>query len=829
MISVSRTLTLSTSRSLPRSARSVNGGLMLKFIARTTPSRSFHLVNNPALWRYTSQLKQRGKDEDSTASKKDKDATDEDLERIKKDIQDYINTSKQNKDKSEDKKEWVSRQKNISERIQQLEETITRQNGSNQQQHQQQNEKKQDNDSNRNEPQDKQKPNDFFSRNEDPSPGMNNPNNINLLKLGLTFFVLSFLLDLINGSSDINEISWQEFYNNYLAHGYVSRLVVINNSRVKVILNDTGKVQSNQSSSGNNSNEIFFNIGSIDTFEKKMNKAQEELDIQNDFRIPIAYVQQGNFTRTLFQVLPTVVMITGLIWLTKKSASAAGQGGKNGIFGLSRSKARQFNTETDVKVKFKDVAGCDEAKEEIMEFVSFLKEPSRYEKMGAKIPRGAILSGQPGTGKTLLAKATAGEANVPFYFVSGSEFVEMFVGVGAARVRDLFKTARENAPSIVFIDEIDAVGKARQKGNFSGANDERENTLNQILVEMDGFTPSDHVVVLAGTNRPDILDKALLRPGRFDRHIDIDKPELEGRKAIFAVHLAKLKLANKIFDLKNRLAALTPGFSGADIANVCNEAALIAARNDDTSVRLTHFEQAIERVIGGVERKSKLLNPEEKRVVAYHEAGHAICGWYLRYADPLLKVSIIPRGQGALGYAQYLPGDIFLLSEQQLKDRITMSLGGRVSEELHFDTVTSGASDDFKKVTNMATAMVTQLGMSPKIGWINYQKKSESDLTKPFSDDTGDTIDSEVQRIVNECYERCKKLLQEKSAEVEKVAQLLLNKEVLTREDMIAMLGKRPFPERNDAFDKYLNDSETKKLEDQDRDNKNTPPAATAD
>ncbi|KAG0666531.1 Mitochondrial inner membrane m-AAA protease component [Monosporozyma unispora] len=824
---------------MSRSLNNLNNGLIFQFVARRTPSRSFHYVNNPIYWRYTTPVTQKGKNNDSNNNnipKNDQDATDEDLEKVKKDIQDYINMSKEKKDNTENNKEWVSRQKSINERIQQLEETIARQNATNhqqqqqqQQQNQQKSQSKQDNDPNNKDTNDKQKQNDFFNRNENPSPGLENPNNVNLFQLGLTFFVLSFLLDLLNSGSDINEISWQEFYNNYLAQGYVSKLVVINNSRVKVILNDTGKIQSSQSSSGNNSNEIYFNIGSIDTFEKKMNKAQDELNIQNDFRVPIAYVQEGSLTRTLFQVLPTVVMITGLIWLTKKSASAAGQGGKNGIFGLSRSKARQFNTETDVKIKFKDVAGCDEAKEEIMEFVSFLKEPSRYEKMGAKIPRGAILSGQPGTGKTLLAKATAGEAGVPFYFVSGSEFVEMFVGVGAARVRDLFKTARENAPSIVFIDEIDAVGKARQKGNFSGANDERENTLNQILVEMDGFTPSDHVVVLAGTNRPDILDKALLRPGRFDRHIDIDKPELEGRKAIFAVHLAKLKLSNKIFDLKNRLAALTPGFSGADIANVCNEAALIAARNDDTSVKLNHFEQAIERVIGGVERKSKLLNPEEKRVVAYHEAGHAICGWYLRYADPLLKVSIIPRGQGALGYAQYLPGDIFLLSEQQLKDRITMSLGGRVSEELHFDTVTSGASDDFKKVTNMATAMVTQLGMSPKIGWINYQKKSESDLTKPFSDDTGDIIDSEVQRIVNECYERCKKLLQEKAADVEKVAQLLLSKEVLTREDMIAMLGKRPFPERNDAFDKYLNESETKKLEDQEQDHKNTPPPATAE
>lgn len=765
--------------------------------------RSFHLsndTNNPLLMKQSFSLLQNN---NFNNVNKNANATDDDLMNIKKDIQDYIKMSQNrsknlnnNKNNNNDD-EWLERQKNINERLKHLEDTIKRQNNTNM------NEKDQ-----------------YKENNE------KNNNNVSLFQLGLTFFILSFLLDLLNSNDNINEISWQDFYSNYLSKGYVSKLIVINNSRVKVILNDTGKIQLSQSNMSSSSSifnsgngEVFFNIGSIENFERKLNKAQDDLNIQTDFRIPVLYIQQGNWTKTVFQILPTIVMITGLIWLTKKSATAASSVGKNGIFGLSRSKARQFNIETDVKIKFKDVAGCDEAKEEIMEFVSFLKEPSRYEKMGAKIPRGAILSGPPGTGKTLLAKATAGEANVPFYFVSGSEFVEMFVGVGAARVRDLFKTARENAPSIVFIDEIDAVGKARQKGNFSGANDERENTLNQILVEMDGFTPSDHVVVLAGTNRPDILDKALLRPGRFDRHIDIDKPELEGRKAIFEVHLAKLKLANRIYDLKNRLAALTPGFSGADIANVCNEAALIAARNDSNSVKLNHFEQAIERVIGGVERKSKLLSPEEKKIVAYHEAGHAICGWYLKYADPLLKVSIIPRGQGALGYAQYLPGDIFLLSEQQLRDRITMSLGGRVSEVLHFDSVTSDASDDFKKVTNMATAMVTQLGMSPKIGWINYQKKSETDLTKPFSDVTGDIIDSEVQRIVKECYDRCVKLLQEKSEEVEKVAQLLLSKEVLTREDMISMLGKRPFPERNDAFDKYLNETETKRLENQEKEN----------
>ncbi|CCD26395.1 m-AAA protease subunit YTA12 NDAI_0H02210 [Naumovozyma dairenensis CBS 421] len=744
----------------------------------------------------------------------DKKATDEDLEKIKEEIRKYIEARERNNGKDTDpvKKEQIDNE------LRRLEETLRNQEG----------EAKRDEPLHENEhdqpPHERMQDGKFFSPKLDPANRDNNgvppepPKNINLFQIGLTFFLLSFLVDAFNTAEERKEITWQEFYATLLSKGYVSKLFVINKSVVKVILNDNGK--NSPEHSGNDF--YYFTIGSIDSFEHKLADAQKDANLE----IPVEYIQEGNWSKAMFQILPTALMIAGIIWLTSKSVSSAG-GSRGGMFGISRSKAKKFNTETAMRIKFKDVAGCDEAKEEIMEFVSFLKEPSRYEKMGAKIPRGAILSGPPGTGKTLLAKATAGEAGVPFYFVSGSEFVEMFVGVGAARVRDLFKTARENAPSIVFIDEIDAIGKARQKGNFSGANDERENTLNQMLVEMDGFTPSDHVVVLAGTNRPDILDKALLRPGRFDRHINIDKPELEGRKAIFEVHLQKLKLAGTVLDLKNRLAALTPGFAGADIANVCNEAALIAARNDQPSVRLEHFEQAIERVIGGVERKSKLLSPDEKKVVAYHEAGHAICGWFLKYADPLLKVSIIPRGQGALGYAQYLPGDIFLLSEQQLKHRIIMSLGGRVSEELHFSSVTSGASDDLKKITSMATAMVTQLGMSEKIGWINYQKRDDSDLTKPFSEETGDHIDSEVLRIIHECHTKCTALLKEKAVELEKVAQFLLKKEVLTREDMINLLGKRPFPERNDAFDKYLNASETKRLRNQEKNGQNEKPDET--
>lgn len=610
--------------------------------------------------------------------------------------------------------------------------------------------------------------------------------------------VLGGLLAYVYFNSGLNgnhEVSFQEFSADFLRKNLVSRILVVNNRTAVIEFNDNGKAQYPHG-------EYYFNIGSIESFERNLKAVQDEYKIADQLRLPVVYISEGSVTKMLINFLPTLLFLGAIYYMTKR----ASMGGMGGPLGFGKSTAKKFNQETDVKVKFKDVAGMSEAKQEVMEFVNFLQNPTRYEKLGAKIPRGAILSGPPGTGKTLIARATAGEAGVPFYSVSGSEFVEMFVGVGASRVRDLFKTARENAPSIVFVDEIDAIGKQRSKGNASGANDERETTLNQLLVEMDGFDSSDHVVVLAGTNRPDILDKALMRPGRFDRHISIDNPELQGRKEIFEVHLRKIKLAADIDkELSGRLAALTPGFSGADIANVCNEAALIAARYNATAVTLRHFELAIERVIGGVEKKSKLLDQEEKRVVAYHEAGHAVCGWYLKYANPLLKVSIIPRGQGALGYAQYLPPDQYLFTAVQLYDRMIMTLGGRVSEELNFASVTSGAHDDFKKVTNIAQSMVLRFGMSEKVGMVNYaDTQSQDNLTKPFSDETNRTIDEEIERIVKDCHSKCKQLLTEKSKEVEIVAQELLKKEFITREDMIRLLGKRPFPETNDAFDKYL-------------------------
>ncbi|CCE62308.1 hypothetical protein TPHA_0C01520 [Tetrapisispora phaffii CBS 4417] len=633
--------------------------------------------------------------------------------------------------------------------------------------------------------------------------------NTMLLSIGFSFM---FAMTSSSGDNNLNEpLTFQDFKIKYLEKGLVKKIYVINKYLVEAELISA-------LSTGNNPTIVSFTIGSVPVFEEEMEAVQNKLNISAKDRIPIIFTDRYSLFHYLFPFVPTLILLGGLYYITKKmnpGGANPNMGGSGGIFGVGKSKAKLFNKETDIKVAFKDVAGCNEAKQEIMEFVHFLKNPKKYTDLGAKIPRGAILSGPPGTGKTLLAKATAGEAGVPFLSVSGSEFVEMFVGVGASRVRDLFEQARTMAPSIIFIDEIDAIGKERGKGGaLGGANDEREATLNQLLVEMDGFQTSDQVIVLAGTNRPDVLDKALMRPGRFDRHIEIDPPDVEGRKSIYLVHLSKLNLDPSFLKTKHdkemlagKLAALTPGFAGADIANACNEAALIAARYNDEYVEMRHFEQAIERVIAGLEKKSRVLSPQEKKTVAFHEAGHAVCGWYLEYADPLLKVSIIPRGQGALGYAQYLPDDRYLYTEEQFKHRMVMTLGGRVSEELHFPSVTSGAHDDFNKVTNMARSMVTALGMSPKLGYVCYDTDANQggyQVNKPFSEQTERTIDLEIKRIIDEAHEICKKLLTENIEKVDKVANELLTKESITREDMIRLLGPRPFPERNAAFEKYL-------------------------
>jgi cell division protease FtsH len=501
------------------------------------------------------------------------------------------------------------------------------------------------------------------------------------------------------------------------------------------------------------------------------------------------------FSPIITTLLPILIFIA--IWILvmrKMGGSAGGGGGPGGIFNIGKSRATLFDKGTKVNITFADVAGLDEAKVEVMEIVDFLKNPKKYTSLGGKIPKGALLIGPPGTGKTLLAKAMAGEAQVPFFSMSGSDFVELFVGVGASRVRDLFKQAREKSPCIIFIDEIDAIGRARGK-NMMMSNDERESTLNQLLVEMDGFSGESGIIVLAATNRPDVLDTALLRPGRFDRQITIDKPDLKGREAIFKVHLKPIKISEKL-DI-HKIAEQTPGFAGADIANVCNEAALIAARKGKMAVDIEDFQDAVDRVIGGLEKKNKIISPDEKRIIAYHEAGHAICGWYLEHAYPLLKVTIVPRGTAALGYAQYTPKEQYLYNTDQLQDQICMTLGGRASEDIFFGKISTGAQNDLQQITRIAYAMVTVYGMNDKLGNISfYDPTQEQSFTKPYSEETSKLIDEEVRKLLEDAYERTKDLLKEKKADVEKLAEALLDKEVLFQSDVEKLIGRRPFDEK---------------------------------
>ncbi len=519
---------------------------------------------------------------------------------------------------------------------------------------------------------------------------------------------------------------------------------------------------------------------------------QEHADLS---KLNSVTTEDADWQGPLLNTLLTIgLFVLFFVLMMRKMGGGASGGGPGGIFSIGKSKAQVFDKDMKVNITFADVAGLDEAKVEVMEIVDFLKNPKKYTALGGKIPKGALLVGPPGTGKTLLAKAMAGEAKVPFFSLSGSDFVEMFVGVGASRVRDLFKQAREKAPCIIFIDEIDAIGRARGR-NAIMSNDERENTLNQLLVEMDGFGGDTGIIILAATNRPDVLDTALLRPGRFDRQISIDRPDLKGREQIFNVHLKPIKISETL-DV-HKLAEQTPGFAGADIANVCNEAALIAARKGKTAVDMTDFQDAIDRVIGGLEKRNKLISPEEKEIIAYHEAGHAICGWYLEHAYPLLKVTIVPRGTAALGYAQYTPKEQYLYNTDQLTDQLCMTLGGRAAEEIFFGKISTGASNDLQQVTRTAYGMVTVYGMNEKVGNVSYyDPNADQTFTKPFSEETGKMIDEEVRSLVQKAYVRTLKLLRERRIEVDKLAKALLEREVLFQSDVETLIGHRPFGDK---------------------------------
>ncbi len=662
------------------------------------------------------------------------------------------------------------------------------------------------------------------------------PNNKNLLPktpqkpnyqiwIILTLFILVVVITYFNKSNTMIPITKHRFEKLLLA-GDVKKVVVITNqNEVEVTLKEEAlnnakyKNELEKKNPFSISDGPHYSIKIVDADKFTDFFEEVEAKLPEDQRIGYEVEERSDFTSIFFQWGFLFLILFGFWFLMRRMTGGGGPGGQ--IFNIGKSKAALFDAEAKVKVTFEDVAGLEEAKEEVKEIVDFLKTPAKFTKLGGKIPKGALLVGPPGTGKTLLAKAVAGEAAVPFFSLSGSDFVEMFVGVGAARVRDLFKQAKEKAPCIVFIDEIDAIGRSRGKGQLPGSNDERENTLNSLLVEMDGFSTDSGVIILAATNRPDVLDMALLRPGRFDRQISIDKPDMVGREAIFRVHLKPLKLDKNVDP--RRLAAQTPGFAGAEIANVCNEAALIAARKDKKAVDEPDFHDAIDRVIGGLEKKNKIISPEEKKIVAFHEAGHAVAGWFLEHADPLVKVSIVPRGVAALGYAQYLPKEQFLYQTEQLLDEMCMALGGRASEEIILSKISTGALSDLERVTKVAYSMVTIYGMNGKIGNISFYDSKQSDysFTKPYSEATAETIDEEVRLLVESCYQRTKDLLKKKKKELEIVANELLKKEIIFQSDLEKLIGKRPFskPTTYEAYTKSL-DNEVKKSGDVDKQSK---------
>ncbi len=585
----------------------------------------------------------------------------------------------------------------------------------------------------------------------------------------------------------------------YLREGDVDKIVIITNTRqAKVYLNDAAlqkevhkKVaEPSLLPSAAPTAQYVLDFGDLQNFENTIKTIKSE----NNLATVIDYDKENNYLlELLISILPFVLIIGVWIFLMRRMSGGSGAPGGGQIFSIGKSKAKLFDEKTDTRTSFKDVAGLEGAKEEVQEIVEFLKNPEKYTSLGGKIPKGALLVGPPGTGKTLLAKAVAGEAKVPFFSLSGSDFVEMFVGVGASRVRDLFKQAKDKSPAIIFIDEIDAIGRARGKNNITGSNDERENTLNQLLTEMDGFGTNTNVIVLAATNRADVLDKALMRAGRFDRQIYVDLPDLNERKEIFEVHLKPIKTSETL-DLEF-LARQTPGFSGADIANVCNEAALIAARKEQKSVTKQDFLDAVDRIVGGLEKRSKIITPDEKRAIAFHEAGHATVSWMLQYAAPLVKVTIVPRGQ-SLGAAWYLPEERQIVRPEQLLDEMCATMGGRAAEKIIFDTISTGALSDLEKVTKQARAMVTVYGLNDKIGNVTYYDssgQSEYGFTKPYSEVTAQTIDKEISDLIEGQYQRAITILKENKDKLTKLAERLLEKEVIFKDDLEEIFGKRPF------------------------------------
>ena len=640
------------------------------------------------------------------------------------------------------------------------------------------------------------------------------PNKVNMPKFNLNWLYMIIAMMLLGlyitneNSTGIKSVSYDEFQQ-YVRDGYMSKIIGYDDNSVEAYIKPQyvkNVFQADSSKVGKNPM-ITTEAPSRESLGNFLQKEKDELHFDGS----INYEKKRNyFGVVLWQILPIAFLIGFWIFMSRRLSGGGGAGG-GGIFNVGKSRAQLFEKGTPVKVTFKDVAGLAEAKQEVEEIVEFLKEPQKYTDLGGKIPKGALLVGPPGTGKTLLAKAVAGEANVPFFSLAGSDFVEMFVGVGASRVRDLFRQAKEKAPCIVFIDEIDAVGRARAKAAAMGGNDERENTLNQLLTEMDGFGSNSGVIILAATNRVDVLDKALLRAGRFDRQIHVDLPDLNERKEVFGVHLRPIKIDNTVdVDL---LARQTPGFSGADIANVCNEAALIAARHGKKFVGKQDFLDAVDRIVGGLEKKTKITTEAERRSIAIHEAGHASISWLLEYANPLIKVTIVPRGR-ALGAAWYLPEERQITTKEQMLDEMCATLGGRAAEDLFLGRISTGAMNDLERVTKQAFGMIAYLGMSEKLPNLCYYSNDEYSFNRPYSEKTAELIDEEVKNMVNEQYERAKKILSEHRDGHAKLSQLLIDKEVIFAEDVEEIFGKRPWASRSEEISANKISEELKKAKD---------------